>query len=309
MERRIFILLIASVLYFSSCQKDGVLPAVKPVDGSQTINNQIPGLNKDTTGTGSGTNQTTPPANPGVVTNIIQGGYLRVQMAKDPVNTDGIIVSFNPNASSAYVNSEDAPTLQGFGQVSLSSLSSDNVALAINALPLPAQRCSIPLKVDAQSDGTYTLNITSITALPAIFEVWLKDNYKKDSLDFRSNSSYTFDLYKAIPASYGSGRFSLVISQNKALNVHLLNFTAVKANGTAKIAWQTENEVNYTGFSIERSTDNGKTFTSITHSVSSGIANYSFVDKSPIKGTDQYRLIVTDLNGALIYSSAIPLSF
>lgn len=304
MKQRIFTLLLIALIYLSACQKDGVLPAVKPVD--QAIN-QTPGLNHDSTTT---TQSPATPAFQGVVTNIIKGAYLRLQMAQNPVNTDEIIISFDPNASVNYVRTEDASTLQGFGQVSLSSLSSDNVALSINALPLPPTSYSIGLAVNAKTDGTYTLNMTTMNAIPTIFEIWLKDNYRKDSLDYRSNTSYTFDIYKADPNSFGTGRFSLVVRQNQAMEIHLLNFTAKKATGGTQVTWITENEYNYTGFTVERSTDNGKTFTSLTGFTSTGNkGSYSFTDQKPVTGTDMYRLRVQDLNGAITTSGTVSLVY
>ena len=280
MKAKIFTILSVTLIYLSSCQKNGVLPEIKRVD-VQTVT-PPPAINQGNTGTTTATPAATIPQ--GVVTSTIKNAYLRLQLAKDQVNTDQIIISFNPNASSAYVAGEDAVTLQGFGLVSLSSISSNNVLLAINALLLPPQRRSIPLKVDAKTDGTYTLNMTSINGMPAIFDIWLKDNYRNDSLNYRNNSTYTFDLLKADTNSYGSKRFSLVITQNKALGLHLLNFTAAKATGGARIAWQVENEVNYTGFSVERSTDNGKTYTALTSLTSSALGNYSFLDAIPVTG-------------------------
>ncbi len=306
MKLRIFTLLLVALAYLSSCQKNGVLPAVKPQDPSELLNNQLPGLNHDTVGV----NQTTPPpAFQGTVTNLIQGGYLKLQLFQNQTNTDNIIIAFDSKASPAYVIGEDAPTLQGFGQVSLSSLSSDHIPLAINTTPLPPTSCTIGLKVNAQTDGTYQLNMTSIAGLPSIFQIWLKDNFKKDSLDFRSNSSYVFDLLKADTNTYGSNRFSLVIRQDWSMEVHLLNFKATKTTAGAKIDWQVENELNYTGFSIERSTDNGQTFTLLTRFNSNGSGNYSFTDKSPVKGTDQYRLAIEDLNGLISVSKILPLNF
>src|SRR6185312_1247777 len=103
MKPRILTLLLVALIYLSSCQKDGVLPAIKPVD--QAIN-QTPGLNHDSVTTTP--TPVTPPFQ-GVVTNMIKGAYLRLQMAKDPANTDGIIISFDSNASAGYVRNEDAP--------------------------------------------------------------------------------------------------------------------------------------------------------------------------------------------------------
>jgi len=135
------------------------------------------------------------------------------------------------------------------------------------------------------------------------------DTFKNDSLDFRANPSYSFNIYMAYGTSYGSGRFSLVVRQNPALGIHLLNFTAVKATGGAQIGWLVENEANYTNFTVQRSTDNGQTFVNLSSLVSSNLGTYSFLDKSPANGTDQYRLQIQDLNGAITYSKVIALSY
>jgi len=181
---------------FSSCQKDTVTPAVKQGPIGREVTASTIGLNQDTT------------------TSTVKG-YLRVQLAEDAFNTDDILIDFNPTAKAIFVRNEDAPTLQGFGQVSLSSLSSDNVALAINTMPLPAKGAIINLKVSAKTNGIYKLNLTTIDAVPTIFDIWLMDKYKKDSLDFRNNPTYAFNLYTADTSSYGSHRFSLVLRPKK----------------------------------------------------------------------------------------------
>jgi hypothetical protein len=297
MKQILFAFLLFTVTYLSSCKIDSVLPAVKQTanegqgslgSGGQNPSTLSPGLNPDTT-------------------NI--KGNIHLQLARDPVNTDNILIDFNPNAKTAYVPNEDAPSLPGSGWVSLSSLSSDSVALSINTLPLTNQRLTIGLVVNAKTDGVYNLNMISINSVPSIFEIWLIDNYKKDSLDFRQNKSYAFDLYKADTNSYGSHRFSLVIHEDLLLGVHLLNFKAVKTTAGTKCTWVTENEQNYTGFSIERSTDNGQTYNSLTSFMSSGLGTYTFVDTTPVIGKDLYRLKFQDINGVISYSSVISLIY
>ena len=294
MKLTIFAFLLFTVTYLSSCKIDSVLPDVK-----QTANQ----------GQGSqGSNPVT--LSPGLIPDTVNNtGNLHIQLARDPVNTDNILIGFNPNAKTTYVANEDAPSLPGFGWVSLSSLSSDNVALAINTLPLTNQRLTIGLVVNAKTDGVYNLNMIAINSVPSIFEIWLIDNYKKDSLDFRQNRSYAFDLYKADTNSYGSHRFSLVIHEDVLLGVHLLNFKAIKTTAGTKCTWITENEQNYTGFSVERSTDNGQTYNSLTSFMSSGLSTYTFVDKAPITGKDRYRLKLQDINGAVSYSTVISLIY
>jgi hypothetical protein len=195
MKQRIFILLLLAAICFSSCQKDAVEPTATPNQVSQKVTATTTSvLNQDTV-------------------NTAINGYLRIQLAEDAFNTDNILIDFKPGSSPAYVRNEDAPTLQGFGAVSLSSLSSDNVALAINVQPLTSKGVTIPLVVGAKATGLYKLNLSTVNDIPASFDIWLMDKYKKDSLDFRDNPTYAFNLTKTDTSSYGSHRFTVVVRQ------------------------------------------------------------------------------------------------
>ncbi len=193
MKYRIFALLSLTIIYLSSCQKDAVEPVVTPAQVSPKVVASTTALNQDT------------------VSNDTTKGYLRIQLAKDAANFDNILINFNPSAHAAFVKSEDAPALSGSGAESLASLSSDNVALAINQLPLVTRGTTIALKVDAKTTGIYNLNMVTISSIPANIDIWLKDNYRKDSLDFRLYSSYAFNLDKADTNSFGSHRFTVVL--------------------------------------------------------------------------------------------------
>ncbi len=289
MKNKFTLLLFAfATISLSSCVKDSIVDSPNPgalpgivSPNAQTTNNQP--------------------------TNTFE--YINLQLAQDAVNTDAILINFKPGSSTAYDKNEDAIYFQGLGNVSLTSLSSDNVALSINTLPLPKPSLTIGLVVNVKTDGIYKLNMTTIKAIPKIFEIWLMDNYTKDSLDFRNNPTYAFNIYTSDATSYGSQRFSLVVRQNQALGIHLLNFTASATNGRAQIGWLTENEADYTNFTVQRSINNGQTFTDVTTFTSAGLGAYSFLDKAPAKGTDQYRLKIQDLNGAITYSKVISLSY
>src|SRR3569833_1028567 len=65
------------------------------------------------------------------VENKSSSQYLRLKLIKDAVNNEDIIIQFKPAASQRYIFNEDAKYLRGFGDVSLSSISSDSVSLAI----------------------------------------------------------------------------------------------------------------------------------------------------------------------------------
>jgi len=91
--------------------------------------------------------------------------------------------------------------------------------------------------------------------------------------------------------------------------VHLLNFTASKITGGSQIVWVTENEENYTNFTVERSTDGGKTYTTLDGVSASGLGTYSYLDKKPVDGANLYRLKIVDLNGTISYSNIVTVMY
>ncbi|HEY8784085.1 MAG TPA: T9SS type A sorting domain-containing protein [Mucilaginibacter sp.] len=238
--------------------------------------------------------------------------HLRLQMTLGATQTDDTYIGFNAAASPQYVLNEDAPYKFGTGPVNLSTISGDKIYLAINKLPLPKlTQTTIPLYVTARAYGTYKLNMTELKGIPQLFEIWLMDSYSKDSLDIRHNRTYAFNI-TTDTNSYGSNRFKLVMRQDPALGVHLLNFKAVKVIEGVRTVWITENEADYTNFTVERSTDNGATFYALGSFVSSGMGTYSFLDKNPLPiaiGTNQYRLKLVDLNGGITYSHIVTLIY
>jgi hypothetical protein len=236
---------------------------------------------------------------------------LHLKLLKDTNSVDGMIVVFNSNAKSQFDRREDALYKPGNGTASLSCMSSDNVALSINTLAFPKLQASIiPLTVNAAADGLYKFNMIAVKNIPVLYDVWLKDAYKKDSLDIKHNPTYSFNIYKSDATSFGASRFSLVIRQNPALGVHLLNFTALKATGGAQVIWKVENEADYTNFTVERSVDNGTTFNALTGFSSSTLGTYGFLDANPVTTVaDQYRLKMTDLNGTVTYSKIVVLQY
>jgi len=73
--------------------------------------------------------------------------------------------------------------------------------------------------------------------------------------------------------------------------------------------WLTENEQNYTNFTVERSTDGGQTFTVLGGVASSALGTYSYLDKNPPVSSDMYRLKIQDLNGTITYSNMVTLTY
>lgn len=237
--------------------------------------------------------------------------YLRLKLVKDAASSEDIIIQFKPTASEKYVFNEDAPYLQGFGNVNLCSLSSDNIGLAINVLPLPGKAPdAIKLGIQATSSSMLQLNLVEINAIPILYDVWLMDKFANDSLDMRQNKSYTFKLDKTDTASFGANRFTLIIRQNPAYAYRLINFDAVKIRGGHSfVRWATNYEGDYTHFAVERSNDDGLTFNIIGNVLPTGTGTYSFTDNNPLKGLNIYRLEQEDVNKTTTYSNIADVLF
>ncbi|NNU34212.1 hypothetical protein HK413_08745 [Mucilaginibacter sp. S1162] len=58
------------------------------------------------------------------------------------------------------------------------------------------------------SNGTYKLRMPEVKNIPLMYDVWLLDRYKKDSLDIKHNPSYSFIANVADTNSFGSKRFT-----------------------------------------------------------------------------------------------------
>jgi len=240
-----------------------------------------------------------------------QGGtaipLLRLKLVLDAYNNDDIAIGFLSTATTQYNNQIDSRYLPGIdAPEGLSSLSSDNVPLSVNIVPLPAiAPLVIRLDVEAKNSGAFTLEQTELDSIPQVYDIWLMDKYAKDSLNLRTNTSYAFNVNKSDSASFGSNRFTVVIRQSPALMMHLLSFSAKKGSAGSELAWTTENEQSSTLFSVERSIDDGKTFFMLDSLSSNGGGAYTYVDKSPMSGDNLYRLKIQDMNGAITFSNVV----
>ncbi|MES2810658.1 MAG: T9SS type A sorting domain-containing protein, partial [Bacteroidota bacterium] len=222
---------------------------------------------------------------------------LSFRMIKDSINTDDAVLAFNNTTENTFTPNYDAEDLNGNGAlVSLSVISSDDVATAIKQVKLPqANSQVINLLADATASGTYQLKLHKIESLPTAYDVWLKDAFTNDSLDIKHNNTYTFNIDKSNSATYGRNRFKIVVSRNMALSMRALSFKAEKQAQNGKLTWQTENEGQDYAFIVERSTDNGRNFKELGSIRSSGIGTYNFYDIQPVLGDNHYKVRIENL--------------
>jgi len=138
-------------------------------------------------------------------------GFIKLELRKDTLNKDNIVIYFTPEAKAIYVPGEDAPTFPGFGAESLTSLSSDGKVLAVNELPLKRLGDCIKLNVIGKSTAVYRLSLIQRDSIPARYHVWLMDGLKKDSLDLSVHCGYNFDIVTSDTTTFGKNRFQVKV--------------------------------------------------------------------------------------------------
>lgn len=96
------------------------------------------------------------------------------------------------------------------------------------------------------------------------------------------------------------------------LPVELISFTASKAIAGIELKWTTSSELNNAGFEVQRSADGFK-FSTIGFVDGNGTTNllnhYTYIDASPIRGVNYYRLKQVDFNGTFEYTSVVAEQF
>ncbi|HEY0053799.1 MAG TPA: T9SS type A sorting domain-containing protein, partial [Pedobacter sp.] len=136
---------------------------------------------------------------------------IRMKISND-LNSEEAVISFMDGNSLTYKSSDgDAAYLPGT-TVSLSTLTSDNKAMAINFLPAIADVSEIRLKVDAAKTGAVNIRFDH---LPENSAFVLKDKYLNVEKPILVGAEYKFQIDKSKPGTFGSDRFVL---SKKAFN-------------------------------------------------------------------------------------------
>ncbi|SHN37242.1 T9SS type A sorting domain-containing protein [Mucilaginibacter sp. OK098] len=235
----------------------------------------------------------------------LTGLYMKIE--RDSTTYDYCGIYFRKDWSATFAE-DDAKDMNGTtGPVVMSSLSSDNIRASVNHMPDYTKGVNVKLYANARADGQYKLKIEDIRNIDTLYDIYLIDHYKKDSLDIRRYGTYLFDISKADTSSYGGSRFELSVRPRPLPVYRLLNFTAQKVTGGVQVSWKTEAESNYTGFVLQK--QDGTTFNPLYSKQGDGGGIYTFIDPSPVTGANTYRLQQDNIVGAISLSPAITIIY
>jgi hypothetical protein len=147
--------------------------------------------------------------------------------------------------------------------------------------------------------STRTIDLSSITALNNAPNIYVRLVVAAGSTAINGTAI----------ASAGTGRVDNVTFLGSVVApVSLKSFNASLINNKVALNWNTSNEINVDGFSIEKSND-GRTFSNIgfVAARNAASANYTFNDVLAA-GVNYYRLKITDKDGSFKYSSVVAVS-
>ena len=235
---------------------------------------------------------------------------LSIKLAKDTLNTDNIFVLFEPASKNGFERFYDDERLNGIGNIAtLGSYASDSTELlAINRMHSIDSTTKVKLYVNvANSTGVDTLSATGFDVLDQRYDVYLIDHFKKDSLLFSKYPKYLFNINNSDTTTFGANRFEIVFHKKAALAYRLISFTGAVVPGGIKLSWTTQNEQNLTGFNLQR-LDGSKVFIGLDSLQSNGSGSYSYLDRSPLAGTNVYRLLQDDAFNDISFSNVISIT-
>ncbi|AMR30054.1 hypothetical protein A0256_00800 [Mucilaginibacter sp. PAMC 26640] len=238
---------------------------------------------------------------------------LRVKLIQDSLYTNETIITFGGASTNAYDEKEDIPYLSGPSQtVYLYSIASEKYPLIYNQMNT-LEHLTEPIKLYAEgpTTGLYSLEFTGVNSIDSYYRLFLKDAFRKDSLEITANSTYNFNIDRANAATYGANRFSLIMHRSIPGAYQLVKFTGDKPAKAdyVKLAWETKNEHNVITFNVQRSVDGGKTFIDLGMIQSAAKGTYTFTDNAPVSQTESiYRLKQADVNDAISYSSLVTIN-
>jgi hypothetical protein len=237
--------------------------------------------------------------------NILTGLYLKMEKDSSTYNYCGIY--FRNDWSDKY-GEDDAKDFNASLPVNMASFATDGTRLAVNHMSDYSKGIKVRLYASSQADGQYKISAEGIRNIDtALYDIYLLDHYKKDSLDIRRYGTYVFDVIKSDTLSYGGYRFELSIQPRPLAAYSLNSFVGEKMSAGVQLTWKTSNEGNYTGFELQK--QDGTTYNVLYTKQSDGSGTYTYVDPSPVTGNNIYRLLQAGITGNISYSLLISIVY
>lgn len=140
---------------------------------------------------------------------------IRMELKKDAINKDDIVLVFDREFKAEFDVGEDAMDPGGLNaQVDLSSLTFKGEILAINSLPEMENVSEVMLNVLTTASGNFEMH-WDVSTVNEQFELVFADHLLQTSTNMRTGDQYPFVVNKADSATSGRNRFRIRIAKKK----------------------------------------------------------------------------------------------
>lgn len=234
--------------------------------------------------------------------------YIRLVMVNqiDTNAKDDIVLSFDANANSAFNAMEDAFDYGGNGTTFLSSLSSDQIKLAINSMPIIKENTRISIIANSTVSGNFNFEVGNLSSIDKRWNVFIVDHYKVDSVKVNIVPNYSFAVDRSIPDTYASNRFEIAFREKESLIANILSFDGAILSQDVNLSWKPSLLTPYdVVFTLQKSSDN-IIFTDIYNVQSDSRSIYYYKDVQPGLGIFYYRLKQEAVNNQTSFTKSIP---
>ncbi|MCP9751955.1 hypothetical protein [Ferruginibacter sp. HRS2-29] len=217
---------------------------------------------------------------------------------------DGAMAIFG-NYSRNYDNN-DGQKIPGTNENT--SFRAGNSLAAVERRPSPENNDTLHLELTGTRQVAYQWQLDTRNMLLPGRTAWVYDRFLqlKTPIDLNGQTLVDF-VVTADPLSSARDRFKIVFNRQIAgpTPVTFVSVTATRnAERSIRVQWKVENELNITGYTVERSAD-GQHFTGILTADASGISTYQKDDLGPLAADNYYRIKATGPGGAITYSNIV----
>lgn len=231
-------------------------------------------------------------------------------------NTSSMTTSYNVSlsASKIYLDDNSSMTTNGPSTTTIDLSNTSKIVIGNGSTTTKA--------IFTVSGPTLNLYDNSTVALAnqnSVYYNWANYNYastaaaagksySSSGVAINCGSGYTHSCSN--PAVYGPATLSATgVAASVTLPIVLTGFSAVLNNDHGvTLDWNTQEEVNFSHFIIERSAD-GETWVGIGTVEAKGNSEvetaYTYVDEQPLSGNNFYRLTEVNLDNSYVYSQVV----
>jgi hypothetical protein len=257
-------------------------------------------------------------------TNLVASGTAQV-VVNAPLSLSNAIFTFNNTASmttsynvtltssTIYLNNNASMTSNGGAGTTVDLLTGSRIVIGDGSSASTAI-----FTVSGPTLNVYDSSSVAVANQNNVYYNWSSYNYQHNSTASSSSAkSYSssglgmncgagYAHSCSNPSLYGPATVASGITSTVTLPVILDGFTAVLNNDhTVTLDWNTQLEINFSHFTIQRSADgaNWSTIGTVQAKGNSAVqTDYSFTDEQPLTGTNFYRLALVNMDGTYIYS-------